>query len=104
MFAVYNSRRSHSYATIDSTAMPIIQEEITVRPPALPPSRPPKEPFNIFKSVFKWQTPSDNNFAYNSLSQSSINTSGQSVCTIVTDIGRDSPVMPVNGLNSICER
>lgn len=101
---MYNSRRNHSYATIDSSATPVIQEEIIVRPPALPPSRPPKEPtFNILRNVFKWQVPTGN-FAYNSLSQSSVNTSGQSVCTIVTDIGRDSPVMPVNGLDSICER
>lgn len=101
---MYNSRRSHSYATIDSSASPIITEEITVKPPALPPSRPPKEPsFNILRNVFKWQVPTSN-FAYNSLSQSSVNSSGQSVCTIVTDIGRDSPVMPVNGLDSICER
>lgn len=100
---VYNSRRSHSYATIDPTITPVIQDETTVKPPTLPASRPPKEPsLNILKNVFKWQTPTGN-FAYNSLSQSTINSSGQSACTFVTEIDRESPVMPVNSLNSICE-
>ncbi|KFM64635.1 putative serine/threonine-protein kinase, partial [Stegodyphus mimosarum] len=80
-----------------------------VKPPTLPASRPPKdskEPgLSLLKNVFKWQAPvSTGNFAYNSLSQSTMNgSSGQSACTFLTDIDRESPVVPVNSLDSICE-
>ncbi|KAG8180450.1 hypothetical protein JTE90_022795 [Oedothorax gibbosus] len=71
LYEVYNSRRSHSYAVIEPTA--VIEPELSPSKPTVPSRRPPVKdpPLSKFKNVFKWPvTGPFKGFAYNYLNQS----------------------------------